>query len=326
MREETKTAAATWLSPQHWQRNGDQPCIALGEEGAFDDTHIFAPCVVLEDGCYSLWYCGSQGSVSGRVFALGLATSSDGVRFARHPASPVFTFGDGTRSILTPALLRNPDGSVRRKNGRLRLWFSSCDFPSGNKLHTLHETTSGDGLSWEPPSEAQLEDVYAPTLIEEADTYRMWYTDVRSEPWCFRYAESRDGRRWDVESKPVLQLDQAWEHQRLFYPTVLKADDVYLMWYGSYSHRKGEEMKTSLGLAVSIDGMRWQKNPDNPIFGPDGSHPWESHYTTSQSLLRLPDGSWRIWYASRPKPPFEHKYFAIGTAQWSGFVAERTER
>lgn len=27
---------------------------------------------------------------------------------------------------------------------------------------------------------------------------------------------------------------------------------------------------------------------------------WESHYTTSQSLMQLDDGSWRIWYASRP--------------------------
>ena len=33
--------------------------------------------------------------------------------------------------------------------------------------------------------------------------------------------------------------------------------------------------------------------------------------------LALPDGSWRIWYASRPAPPFDHKYFAIGTASWA---------
>ena len=28
------------------------------------------------------------------------------------------------------------------------------------------------------------------------------------------------------------------------------------------------------------------------------------------------DGSLRIWYASRPAPPFVHKYYAIGTAHW----------
>ena len=42
-----------------------------------------------------------------------------------------------------------------------------------------------------------------------------------------------------------------------------------------------------------------------------------AEYTTSQSIVKLPDGSWRIWYAARQKPPFVHKYFAIGTARMS---------
>jgi hypothetical protein len=37
-------------------------------------------------------------------------------------------------------------------------------------------------------------------------------------------------------------------------------------------------------------------------------------YVTSQSVMRLPDGRFRIWYASRKKPPFVNKYFAINTA------------
>jgi hypothetical protein len=32
--------------------------------------------------------------------------------------------------------------------------------------------------------------------------------------------------------------------------------------------------------------------------------------------MRLDDGSFRIWYASRRKPPFVNKYFAINTAVW----------
>ena len=75
-------------------------------------------------------------------------------------------------------------------------------------------------------------------------------------------------------------------------------------------------MKTAIGCAYSDDGLRWQKESDNPVFEPDPSRIWESHYTTSQSVLRLDDGSLRIWYASRPAPPFEHKYFAIRTAHW----------
>ena len=302
--------------PQDWVRDRDSPCLSLGPPGAFDDTHIFAPCVAYENGAFTMWYCGSRGAVADRVFRVGRATSLDGVSFERASGSPVLGFPDGKRSVLTPTLLRHPDGSVCREDGELRMWFSSCDFPSGDPLHTLHQVTSLDGSDWSPPSEPQLEHAYAPTIIVEDGVYRMWYADVRAEPWCFRYAESRDGCEWDVNGDAVLSVDQDWEHRRLFYPTVVKIDGLYAMWYGSYSHSEGEQMRTAIGFAVSEDGHSWTKSPRNPVFGPAPSHRWESHYTTSQSVLRLPDGSWRIWYASRPAPPFIHKYFAIGTARW----------
>ncbi len=300
---------------QNWIRERDEPCISLGEPGAFDDRHVFAPCVAHESGEYRMWYSGSRAEVAERVFALGLAVSNDGVHFSRHTNSPVLKFPDNTHSILTPSLLRNPDGSVLRESGKLRLWFSSCDFPSRDPLHTLHESSSQDGTSWSDPSRPLLENVYAPSVIREGDRYHMWFTDVGEEPWCFRYAESINGVDWEVREEPVLKLNQEWEHQRLFYPTVLKRSAKFLMWYGSYSNSPGEEMTTALGFAKSTDGIHWAKNPGNPVFGPEPRHDWESHYTTSQSILQLPDGSLRIWYAARLKPPFVHKYFAIGTAK-----------
>jgi hypothetical protein len=114
----------------------------------------------------------------------------------------------------------------------------------------------------------------------------------------------------------VVTVDQPWEKQRLFYPAVLKADGVYLMWYGSYwsAHKN----TTAIGCAASLDGIRWHKSPHNPVLRPDPARAWESHYTTSQSILRQPDGSFRIWYASRKSPPFVNKYFALNTAVWMG--------
>ena len=308
-------AMRKWLQPQNWQRDSDDPCVSLGAPGAFDDMHLFAPCVAFENNTYSMWYCGSRGDVDDRVFHMGLATGRDGVHFAKHPQSPVYSFGDGVHSVLTPTLLRSPDGALLRENGALRMWFAATTFEPGNP-HTLHETASEDGIRWAPPSATQLSEVYAPTVIKEEDAYRMWYTDVTRDPWCYRHAESPEGQTWQVTPNPVLQLDQAWEHGRLFYPTVLKADGLYLMWYGSYL--ASDHHKTAIGLAVSKDGVHWRKNPNNPVFGPDESRAWESHYTTSQSVFHLPDGTWRIWYASRTRPPFTHKYFAIGTARWAG--------
>jgi len=311
-----------WLVPQHWHRDTDGPVISLGRPPAFDDTHVFAPCVACQDGLFMLWYSGSPGTVAQRVFSLGLATSRDGKRFDKHKANPVCGFGDGKHSILTATLLRNPDGSVLREEGKLRMWFSSTHFAGQSNLHTLHETTSTDGVRWSPPSPPLTEHVYGPTIIKQGHVYRLWYTDVSADPWVIGHATSRDGRSWKTAAEPVLGLDQNWESHIVLYPTVLMADGVYLMWYGSYwsvnSPETAPGTKTAIGFAASLDGLKWYKSAHNPVLRPDPDRPWESNYTTSQSVLRLPDGSWRIWYASRKKPPFVNKYFAINTATWPG--------
>lgn len=306
----------SWFGEQAWVRDTEGPILTLGEQGEFDDTHMFAPAVANSETGFQLWYCGSRGEVASRVFSMGYATSHDGRSMTKSPENPVFNFGDGKHSILTPTLLRNPDGTTLKENGKLRLWFSSTWFEGKSGLHTLHETTSADGIHWSAPSDALLENLYAPTILKIDDQYRMWYTDVSKEPWKFRHASSRDGRHWSVDEKPVMLIDQAWEKGRLFYPTVLKIDDAYLMWYGSYWTER--ENTTALGFAVSQDGRIWHKHPENPVFRPDPARPWESHYVTSQSVMRLSDGSYRIWYASRKQPPFVNKYFAINTAVWKG--------
>jgi hypothetical protein len=308
-----------WLQPQDWIRDGGHdPVIGLGAEGAFDDMHLFAPCAFYEAGQYRMYYPGSRGDVAGRVFRLGHASSADGVAFDKHPERPVFEVGDDAHSVLTPALLRRGCGEVVREIDRLRLWFCSTHFADGTGRHTLHDTTSGDGFTWDQPSAPQLEACYAPSVLKVGDTYHLWYSDVSADPWSVRHAISADGASWDVEGEPCVVLDQAWEHKRLFYPYVLNPEDgLFVMWYGSY--RQMEPMMTALGVAVSRDGTTWEKSPHNPIFGPDGlSREWESHYTTSQSVVRTPEGRWRMWYGARPQPPFVHKYFAIGTASWDG--------
>jgi len=309
-------AIGKWLAPQVWERDVDVPVVELGPAGDFDDTHIFAPCVAEIEGKSLLWYSGSTGRVAERVFSLGLATSDDGLRFRKHAPNPVFQFGDGRHSVLTAALLRSTDGQCLREDGNLRLWFSAANLTETNALHTLHESRSADGIAWTGASDPQLSHVYAPTVLKDGDAYLMWYTDVSADPWVIRHARSRDGREWSVHPSPVVTIDQPWEQKNLFYPYVLKTDGVYLLWYGSYWIQHPNQ--TALGFAVSTDGVAWHKHPENPVFRPDPARSWESNYTTSQTVVRREDGSFRIWYASRKAPPFVNKYFAIGTARWDG--------
>jgi predicted GH43/DUF377 family glycosyl hydrolase len=305
-----------WLGPQAWQRDVEGPVVSLGNAGAFDDQHIFAPAAAFENSRYWLWYSGSRGTPGNRVFRLGLATSDDGKRFEKHVANPVLAFADNAHSVLTPALLRNADGSVLRENGRLRLYFSAARLGKSG-LHTLHQSRSSDGIAWDEPSQPLLENCYCPTVLKTERGYEMWYSDVSRRPWIIRHAISADGDTWQVTDRPALILSQSWEAEVFVYPSVLKIDDVYLLWYGSYDNAIRRET-TAIGFAVSGDGKRWYKHPHNPVFRPDPARPWESNYVGSGSVVRLQDGSFRYYYASRTAPPFRNLYFAINTARWEG--------
>lgn len=305
------------LVPQKWVRDATGPVISLGPAGSFDDTHLFAPCVAYEHGTYRMWYCGATGNLNDRAYKVGLAESADGVHFTKDARSPILVAPNPADSIVTPTLLRGANGAVLREDGRLRMWCIVANFAAGT--HTLHESTSIDGVAWTPLSGELMRNIYAPTVVHDGGRYRMWYTDVSREQWCFRHADSVDGIHWTADPDPCMVIDQPWEHNRLFYPFVLRDGNTWLMWYGSYSVENNS--RTALGFAVSEDGRRWTKSPHNPMLNPDLTRPWESHYNTSETVLRLADGSWRIWYGSRTKPPHVNKYFAVGTARWPGWTS-----
>jgi predicted GH43/DUF377 family glycosyl hydrolase len=167
-----------------------------------------------------------------------------------------------------------------------------------------------------------MKNAYAPCVIKEGGKYRMWYTWINKNPWHTNYAESTDGRNFTIAEKPAIVIDQEWEVKDQVYPMVIKTGDVYLMMYGCYWK---DEWHTAIGFAVSKDGLTWTKHPDNPLIRPNPDVEWKSNFATSQTLMRLKDGSYRIWYAARTKPgmvngkpKWTHLYFAIGTAQWQG--------
>jgi predicted GH43/DUF377 family glycosyl hydrolase len=137
------------------------------------------------------------------------------------------------------------------------------------------------------------------------------------------HGRSDDGRTWTIDDEPVLKVTQEWEHFLQIYPNVMKIDEVYLMWYASYLTE--DRLTTAIGFAVSLDGIHWYKHPRNPVLRSEPDHEWESNYVSSQTVVRLEDGSFRMWYAARKKPPFQNLYYALGTAKWSGPVVKENE-
>lgn len=320
--EDPPFAVQRWLGVQKWERDSPGPVLSLGEKGQFDDTHIFAPTIGLENQRFHLWYSGSSGFAHDlaptrtrdeRVFRLGYATSDNGIQFEKH-AAPVFELPMERRSIVTPCILRDSQGFILRESGRMRLWFTSATMGGGGLPHAIQQAWSDDGIHWDNVSDIQISRAYCPSIVKTETGYQLWYTEPGRYPWLVRHATSKDGNSWTLTDQPVLTISQEWEHDLQIYPCVLYIDGVYLMWYSSYLG--ADHLKTAIGFAASTDGVTWFKHPDNPVLQPDSSRPWESHYVSSHSVVLMNDGSFRIWYASRKAPPFQNLYFAINTAVW----------
>ena len=75
--------------------------------------------------------------------------------------SPVFSFGDDIHSVVTAAILKNPDGSVHREDGKLRMYFAAVDFPERHvqarplrddqrRRHQVGEADARDGERLRP--------------------------------------------------------------------------------------------------------------------------------------------------------------------------------
>jgi predicted GH43/DUF377 family glycosyl hydrolase len=315
---------AKWLGPQNWIRDTEDAVLRRGKPGTFDDTHIMAPLVKRIGNRFIMLYVGSSGAAydlspqrtpDDRVYRLGLATSSDGRTFEKDPM-PVVELKDPKRSFLTPTILSEPDGSLIKENDKYRMWFCSATLGGGGRPHTVQHATSEDGIHWTGFSDDLITRAYCPIVIRDGDGYRMWYSQPGRYPWVIRHARSRDGFKWQVDEKPSIEKSQNWEHYVFNYAKVIKVDDVYLMWYTSYATE--DRLTTAIGFAASEDGITWHKHPQNPVFRPNARRDWESNYVSTGTVMRMDDGSFRLWYFARKKPPFRNLYEAFGTAVWEG--------
>jgi hypothetical protein len=130
----------------------------------------------------------------------------------------------------------------------------------------------------------------SPWVIVENGTWRMWY--VSGTGWSespagprhryhIKYAESRDGLRWDRQGVVCIDYDSPDEHA-FGRPCVLRHGERYRMWY-SY---RGERYR--IGYAESTDGIAWTRlDATNVVDVSDTG--WDSEMTTYPLVVRRGD-------------------------------------
>jgi len=307
---------------KRWVKSPVNPILSLGRAGEFDAQNVFAPAIVKEDGRYFLFYSGGpSGPANGGEFVryqLGVATSADGEHFTKSGA-PLLPLGERDNFHCTPALLRNPDASLYKIGGRWQMVY--C----GNRADDVELATSNDGLHWQKDERSPIyRKAYAPNIVQLADEVRMYCVHKpepdatgKAAPWEIHLATGRDPFSLKPHAKnPVLTVSQQWEEGALFYPYVLRENETWVMFYAAYWANQADKIqRTAIGIATSADGITWTKHAGNPVVTPTLSSSYDSHYTSSQSVI--PDGDgYTMFYASRIDR--KHKYFAICKARKQG--------
>jgi predicted GH43/DUF377 family glycosyl hydrolase len=157
--------------------------------------------------------------------------------------------------------------------------------------------TSADGIHWPEPEIVLApnphtdweSDINRPVVLKRDRGWHMWYTAQAHGHSRIGYATSDDGRHWTRRSdQPVLAPREPWEKVAVMCPHVLfdEQSKLYRMWYSAGDQYEPD----AIGYATSPDGLRWNRNSDNPIFKADPNLPWERHKVTACQVV--PHDGW----------------------------------
>ena len=229
----------------------EQPSLAPGALGAFDDSGAMMSWIVPHDGKRWLYYIGwSLGSATPWRTALGLAFApleDPAPRFERFSIGPILD-----RSIHDPFFVTNP--CVLREDTRWRMWYLSgirWDGKAGAALprYNVRYAESSDGIAWRANGHVCVDHVHPgevaigrPCVIRRADGYEMFFS-YRGDAFGYRmgYARSADGLTWQRDDAAMRfgGPPGPWEDQGTAYPTVFDHAGVRYMLYCGNNYSKG---------------------------------------------------------------------------------------
>ncbi|HBF89524.1 MAG TPA: hypothetical protein DDX39_12870 [Bacteroidales bacterium] len=140
-----------------------------------------------------------------------------------------------------------------------------------------------------------------PTTLFENDTIKMWYAGVSINDAKARicYAYSLDGINWTKHTNSVIEVGTAgeWDCGWLDTPEIVKDNSGYKMYYYGDTVQQFAAISSAIGLATSIDGIHWEKHPDNPIFTKANFGDWDGSWVESPTVFfDSVANEYKMWY------------------------------
>ena len=242
-----------------WTKYAGNPVLGPGGGLAWDSRARFQIAILKDGLAYRMWFSASDGG----PWQTGYAASADGISWDVYAGNPVLAVGASGSwdefEANAPAVIK--DG------GLYKMWYMGCD--ADYTACSIGYATSPDGTTWtKHPDNPVLTGTAGewdgnaaqwPAVLNNGGAYEMWYTT-----WSggIGRATSPDGVHWTKDAgNPV--LSEGWDGGKPTQPTVRLVNGTYKMWF-----RHGPGSDSSIGYAVSTDGIHWTLSPDNPVLTP----------------------------------------------------------
>lgn len=280
------------------------PGVVIDVPDAPGHWKALTPDVVAVEGGFRLYYTlvgpGTNYDVTaGRIYS---AFSVDGERWAPDPGVRVEPFGPhADLRVVCPDVVPLHGGGYR-----MYLEGQPSDGPAN-----IVSARSDDGLSWTPEPGVRFGNgvsrLGSPRVLDTrgagsgaADRYRLYF---HRYPLPLRMgldagnhivsAVSADGLTF--ASEPGVRIPQSGplETFAVYAAEVLRlGTGGYRMYYAGWT---ADPVRGRIFAARSEDGMAWVKDP-GPLLEPGGPGAYDAEKCSEPSVIRLPDGRYRLFY------------------------------
>ncbi len=268
------------------------PVLPRGAPGEWDSVDVLNPAIVKRRGLYLNLYSGFDG----RTWHTGLATSADGVAWARKGRVLSPDPGSWEGGYIAA------NGAAAVSGGRFYYWYQAGGGPDGGAPR-IGLALSADGERWQKQPAPVLETgprgswdergVADPYVIRAGGAFYLFYLGQdRARRQRLGVARSGDGLNWvKLRSNPVLELGDAgsFDENGLGEPAVFLSHGWYWMLYTGRDRHENRR----LGLARSRNGVTWQRVSREPVF--TGGKAWDAKVVCDPEVEVLADGI-RVWF------------------------------
>lgn len=222
----------------NWELGKNSPVLNYGDENTWDSHSVQSGVVLKDINDYKMYYLGFSDQFG--QWNLGLATSSDGIRWIKYPTPVVYA--DSNEYQIAP-------GDIIKINNNYYLYYSVRK----DAYYEIRLAISSDGVNFTKYQNNPIliadkywesYGIYNPSIIYDDNEYKMIY--MNSLGTGFGIAYSNDGKNWTKDSNnPFFELNETHDVwcQKIAYPFWRKINNKYKIFYvgntGGYTQKIG---------------------------------------------------------------------------------------